>query len=172
MNGIKQMFHSSLLYGADSQVRTAAVRAFVAFVCDNEENDHVVRQLSQLIPDVIKVCQHVLTTEDDDDVPIQCLSDLASSVPKTLTPHLDTIAELCLSTIANVDKDESYRNSALEVMVSFCESAASTMRKRGSKYLPTLVQACLKMMTEFDEDLSQWLACDNVSNEEDEEYVN
>lgn len=117
MNGIKQMFHSSLLYGSDSQVRTAAVRAFVAFVCDNEENDHVVRQLSQLIPDVIQVCQHVLTTEDDDDVPIQCLSDLASSVPKALTPYLDTISELCLSTINNPEKDESYKNSALEVMV-------------------------------------------------------
>lgn len=163
------MFHSSLLYGDDSHVRTAAVRAFVAFLCDNDENDHVVRQLSTLIPDVIKVCQHVLSTEDDDDVPIQCLSDLASSVPKSLTPHLDTISELCLATIANPDKDESYKNSALEVMVSFCESAASTMRKRGAKYLPTLVQACLKMMTELEEDLTEWLACDNVNNEDDEE---
>lgn len=163
------MFQSSLLYGDDSQVRTAAVRAFVAFICDNEENDYVVRQLSQLIPAVIQVCQHVLNTESDDDVPIQCLGDLASSVPKALTPYLDTIGELCLATIGNPNKDESYRNSALEVMVSFCESAASTMRKRGSKFLTPLVQNCLKMMTELDEDLSEWMACDNVNNEEDEE---
>jgi hypothetical protein len=169
MNGIKQMFNSSLLYGGDSQVRTAAVRAFVAFVTDNDENDAVVRQLSQLIPAVIQVCQHVLNTESDDDVPIQCLSDLASSVPKALTPYLDTISELCLTTIADPNKDESYRNSALEVMVSFCESAASTMRKRGAKYLPPLVQSCLKLMTEFDEDVSEWLACDNLNQEEDDE---
>lgn len=48
------MFNSSLLYGSDSQVRTAAVRAFVAFLCDNEEDDTLVRQLSQLIPAVIQ----------------------------------------------------------------------------------------------------------------------
>lgn len=60
------MFHSSLLYGADSSVRTAAVRAYVAFVCDNEDNDAVIRQLSDLVPAVIKVCQHVVETEDDD----------------------------------------------------------------------------------------------------------
>lgn len=49
------MFHSSLLYGANSSVRTSAVRAYVAFVCDNEENDSVVRSLSDLVPAVIEV---------------------------------------------------------------------------------------------------------------------
>lgn len=49
------MFQSSLLYGENSSVRTAAVRAYVAFVCDNEENDKVVQSLSDLIPAVIQV---------------------------------------------------------------------------------------------------------------------
>ncbi|KAI6241840.1 Importin-5 [Aphelenchoides fujianensis] len=171
LNGIKQMFHSSLLYGADSQVRTAAVRAYVAFVCDNDENDHVVRSLSDLIPDVIKVCQHVLETEDDDDVPIQCLGDLASSVPKSLTPYLTTVCELCLATISNTEKDESYRHSALEVLVSFCESAPGTMRKKGARFLPPLVQQCLQMMTELDDDISEWLALDDINNDDDEDNV-
>ena len=65
MNGIKHMIRSSLLYGADSQVRTAAVRAYVAFICDNDENENVVRALTDLIPDVLKVCQHVLNTVSD-----------------------------------------------------------------------------------------------------------
>ncbi|KAI6211224.1 Importin-5 [Aphelenchoides besseyi] len=171
MSGIKQMFHSSLLYNSDSQVRTAAVRAYVAFVCDNDENDQVVRSLSDLIPDVIKVCQHVLDTEADDDVPIQCLGDLASSVPKTLTPYLTTICELCLATMSNTEKDESYRHSALEVMVSFCESAPGTMRKKGARFLPSLVEQCLRMMTELDEDVSEWLDCDDLNNQEDEDSV-
>lgn len=84
------------------------------------------------------MCQHVVATEDDDDVPLQCLSDLASSVPKTLTPHLNDIFTLCASTVGNHDMDDSYRHSALEVMVSLCESAPNVIKKRGANYLPTL----------------------------------
>ncbi|CAD5235672.1 unnamed protein product [Bursaphelenchus xylophilus] len=171
MNGIKTMFQSSLLYGADSKVRTAAVRAYVSFVCDNDENDGVVKSLADLIPAVIQVCQHVVANEDDDDVPLQCLGDLASSVPKTLTPHLATIAELCLQTMGDEEKDESYRHSALEVMVSFCESAPATMRKKGARFLPLLVQNCLKLMSDMEDDISDWLACDNIDEDEDEENV-
>lgn len=49
------MFQASLLYVADSSVRTAAVRAYVAFVCDNDEEEKVIRSLSDLIPSVIQV---------------------------------------------------------------------------------------------------------------------
>uniref|UniRef100_A0A915D2E4 TOG domain-containing protein n=1 Tax=Ditylenchus dipsaci TaxID=166011 RepID=A0A915D2E4_9BILA len=169
MQGIKQMFQSSLLYGTDSSVRTAAVRAYVAFVCDNEENDGVVRSLSDLVPAVIQVCQHVVATEDDDDVPLQCLSDLATSVPKTLTPHLNEIFTLCVSTVSNRDKDDSYRHSGLEVMVSLCESAPNVIRKRGAEYLTTLIQQCLQLMTELDDDVTEWSAMDDADDEMEEE---
>lgn len=53
--GIKQMFQSSLLYAADSSVRTAAVRAYVAFMCENEDNNKVLKSLSDQVPSVIKV---------------------------------------------------------------------------------------------------------------------
>lgn len=62
------MFHASLLFGANSAVRTAAVRAYVAFVCDNDGDMNVVKALSDLIPAVVKVCQHVVETEDDDGI--------------------------------------------------------------------------------------------------------
>ena len=104
-------------------------------------------------------------------MPIQCLVDLASSVPKVLTPHLSTICEMCLATVQQTEKEASYRTSALEVLVSYCENAAGSMRKRGARYLPSLVQQCLKMMTELDEDVDEWIKCDNTNEEEDEECV-
>lgn len=55
MSGIKQMFQSSLLYGSKGSVRTAAVRAYVAFMCENEEDDRVIRSLSDQVPAVIQV---------------------------------------------------------------------------------------------------------------------
>lgn len=94
-----------------------------------------------------------MTNEDDDDIPLQCLSDLATTVPKTLTAHLNEIFRLCLETVANREKDDSYRHSALEVMVSLCESSPNVMRKRGSAFLPSLIQQCLQLMTELDEDI-------------------
>lgn len=72
MNDIKQMFKTCLLYNDDGTVRTAAVRAYVAFIVDNEEEEDVIRHLSDMIPDVLKVCEHVTLTETDDDVPLQC----------------------------------------------------------------------------------------------------
>lgn len=53
--GIKQMFQSSLLFPSESSVRTAAVRAYVSFMCENEEDDKVVKSLSDQVPAVIKV---------------------------------------------------------------------------------------------------------------------
>lgn len=80
----------------------------------------------------------MLQTEDDDDVPLQCLSDLASSVPKTLTPHLNDIFTMCSTTVANTEKDDSYRHSSLEVMVALCESSPNVIRKRAANFIPTL----------------------------------
>jgi hypothetical protein len=57
------MFQQSLLYAADSSVRTAAVRAYVAFVVDNEEDEQLVKSLSDLVPAVIKVSPWGLKAE-------------------------------------------------------------------------------------------------------------
>ncbi|TKR81972.1 hypothetical protein L596_015761 [Steinernema carpocapsae] len=97
--GIKQMFQGSLLYAADAGVRTAAVRAFVAFVVDNEDDDKLVHAMSELIPAVIQVCIHVVDTESDDGVTLQSLADLATTVPKTLQSHLNDIFMLCIRTV-------------------------------------------------------------------------
>ncbi|VDN92315.1 unnamed protein product [Brugia pahangi] len=173
--GIKQMFQSSLLYSSKGSVRTAAVRAYVAFMCENEEDDRVIRSLSDQVPAVIQVCQHVVATEDDDDVPLQCLGDLATSVPKTLQPHLNDVFTLCtsvllsLATVADTQKDDSYRHSALEVMVSLCENATGMVKKKASSFIPALLEQCLDLMTELDDDTEEWLNCDNADEDSGED---
>ncbi|KAK6112808.1 HEAT repeats family protein [Brugia pahangi] len=167
--GIKQMFQSSLLYSSKGSVRTAAVRAYVAFMCENEEDDRVIRSLSDQVPAVIQVCQHVVATEDDDDVPLQCLGDLATSVPKTLQPHLNDVFTLCTSTVADTQKDDSYRHSALEVMVSLCENATGMVKKKASSFIPALLEQCLDLMTELDDDTEEWLNCDNADEDSGED---
>ncbi|VDN02262.1 unnamed protein product [Thelazia callipaeda] len=169
--GIKQMFQSSLLYGSEGSVRTAAVRAFVAFMCDNEEDKRVIRSLSDQIPAVIQVCQHVVATEDDDDVPLQCLGDLATSVPKALQPYLSDVFTLCSSTAADVEKDDSYRHSALEVIVSLCENASGMVKKNAATFFPAILKQCLNFMTELDDDVDEWLNCDSAEEDSGEDAV-
>uniref|UniRef100_A0A914UJU1 TOG domain-containing protein n=1 Tax=Plectus sambesii TaxID=2011161 RepID=A0A914UJU1_9BILA len=169
MPGIKSMFQSSLTFAADGNVRTAAVRAYVAFLCDNDEDESVIRSLSVMIPAVLKVCEHVVTAEDDDDIPLQCLGDLATSVPKILRPHIAEIANLCLATVANKEKDDSFRHSALEVMVSLCESSAAMVRKQGAQFIPSIVEQCLGLMTELEDDDEDWYTADTVDADEDDD---
>lgn len=98
------------------QVRSAAVRATTAFLCDNDEDPHTLSAMQPLIPLVlkvplppstphldaagrerdVKVCEGVVVENQDDDSPLQCLGDLATSLPKTLKPHLNDVATLCL----------------------------------------------------------------------------
>uniref|UniRef100_A0A1I7X5S4 Importin subunit beta-4 n=1 Tax=Heterorhabditis bacteriophora TaxID=37862 RepID=A0A1I7X5S4_HETBA len=82
---------------ASSSVRSAAVKAYVAFVVENDEDDKLLKTLAGSVPAVIQVCKHVVDTEEDDDSPLQCLADLASTVPKTISPHLPSIIDLCTS---------------------------------------------------------------------------
>ncbi|KAE9552189.1 hypothetical protein FO519_004604 [Halicephalobus sp. NKZ332] len=168
---IKQMFKTSLLFQDDGTVRTAAVRAYVAFIVDNEEDDNLIRQLADMIPDVLKVCEHVTITETDDDVPLQCMIDLATTIPKQLTPYFRQIFELCLTTAANREKDENYRQSSMEILVSLCESAPALIRKKALNFVEPLVQQCLSMMTELDEDINSWLEVDDAEDDIEEEIV-
>lgn len=95
--------------------------------------------------------------------------DLATTVPKSLAPYFRQIFELCLTTAANKEKDDSYRQSSMEILVSLCESAPALIRKKASAYIEPLVQQCLSMMTELDDELVDWLAVDDAEEDIEEE---
>lgn len=54
-------------------------------------------------------------------------------------------------------------------MVSLCESSPAVMRKKGAIYIPTIIEQCLSLMTEMDDDISDWLNTDNAEEELEEE---
>uniref|UniRef100_A0A7E4VVA8 TOG domain-containing protein n=1 Tax=Panagrellus redivivus TaxID=6233 RepID=A0A7E4VVA8_PANRE len=167
---IKLMFQSNLQFDSPV-VRSAAVRAYVAFVVDNEDDAVLVRHLSTMVPDMLRVCEHVATTDDEDDVPLQCMIDLATTVPKALAPYFRPIFELCLKTAGNKDKDDAYRQSSMEILVSLCETAPALVRKQAAAFIEPLVQQCLSMMTELDDDISEWISIDDAEEDIEEEIV-
>lgn len=60
----------------------------------------------------------------------------------------------------------------MEILVSLCESAPALIRKKAAAFIEPLVQQCLSMMTELDDDLSEWLAVDDAEEDIEEEYAN
>lgn len=168
--GIKHIMESCLTH-EKSAVRSAAVKAYVSFLAENDEDDKTVKTLAVLVPIVIQVCEHVVTTEEDDDGPIQCLSDLACTVPKALTPYLEQIFQLCFQTIGNTDREDSFRHSSMEVLTSLCESAPNMVKKRAAQHIPGIIQCCLGLMTELEDEIEDWLAVDDPEATDDEESV-
>ncbi|GMT04468.1 hypothetical protein PENTCL1PPCAC_26642 [Pristionchus entomophagus] len=166
--GLKGLF-DKCLQDPNATVRSAALKAYVSFIIECDEDDKTIKSLGTLAPIIIKVCEHVVSTEEEDDTPLQCLADLATSLPKVLQPHLTAVINLCSQTIHNTEKDDSYRHSAMEVITSLCENAANMVKKRAANHIPDILTCCLLMMTELEEDISEWLAVDDVEAEDMDE---
>lgn len=62
--------------------------------------------------------------------------------------------------------EDTLRHSALEVMVSLCESSAAMMRKRGAAFIGPLIKICLALMVELEDD-ADWHAADNLDDDDD-----
>lgn len=91
--------------------------------------------------DCILPMMHVLSKcidEESDDAPLKSFVDLAEKCPQILRPHIVPLIELCLKTLSNPEKSDSWRHLTLEIIISLAENAPSTIRKRGSVYLAPL----------------------------------
>lgn len=89
------------------------------------------------------------------------LIDLAEATPKFLRGQLDNVLQLCMNVVSNEEMSDSWRQLALEVMVSLSENAPAMVRKAGGKYIIALVPLVLKMMTDLEED-EKWSFSDEI----------
>ena len=94
---------------------------------------------------------HVMSTcidNESDDTPLKAFIDLSEKCPQILRSQFETLVELCLKTIADREKSDSWRHLALEVIISLSENAPSTVRKRGAPYLSTLGEFLFSVSSE------------------------
>ncbi|KAK5971826.1 Importin-5 [Trichostrongylus colubriformis] len=161
---IKNVF-SALFKGADAEIRSSAFKAFVTFIVENDDDDHLVRDMSPLMSQVVEVCRYTCTHDDGDDTPLQCLSELEAAAPKMVNPHLSNFLEMCIA------KDDAYRHSATEVLATICEYSTAVLKKRYSQSIFFILKAVLLLMTHLNMDLNEWLEVDELDAEDDEESV-
>jgi len=60
---------------------------------------------------------------------------------------------------------DSWRQLALEVIVTLAETAPAMVRKVGGKYIPLIVPQVLQLMTDLDDD-PEWSVGDEIVEED------
>jgi len=172
MGVIQDMLSASLQYTAvgddkaTANVRIAAVKAATAFICDNDEDQAVMRQLQSLLGPILQVCAFSIEQQEDDSC-LQCLTDIASTTPKLLRHHLTDLCTMCLKTLSNEEMDDNFRHSALEIMVSLAEANAPMVRKHCTQFVPELLNQCLILMVDLEED-PDWFESDDTDEDDDD----
>ncbi|KAJ1361139.1 hypothetical protein KIN20_020327 [Parelaphostrongylus tenuis] len=167
---IKNSF-CKLLKQEKPEVRSTAFKAFVTFVVENDDDSHLIKEMSSLMPLIVEVCRYACINNHDDDTPLQCLSDLESAMPKLVNPHLSSFLEMCIECVLNAEKNEACRHAAVEVLATICERSTAVLKKRYSQSIFFILKGLLMLMTDLSMDMNEWLAVDEVDADDDEDTV-
>ena len=147
-------------------MRFQAVRAIGAFIMLHDKETNIQKHFAELLPAVVQVTVQSVEKQDDEAL-LKVLIDLAESTPRFLRPQLENIMEMCMKIFSNEEMGNSWRQLALEVLVTLAETAPAMVRKVGGKYIVTLVPLVLKMMTDLEED-EEWSFSDEIIEEDND----
>lgn len=105
--------------------------------------------------------------QQDDDTLMKCLVDLAENAPKFLRIQIEPLLQMCVQAVANEELLDSWRQLALEVVVTLSETAPASVRKAGGALIPILITTALKMMADLDDD-EEWSISDDLTEEDND----
>ncbi|XP_074657622.1 importin-5-like [Tubulanus polymorphus] len=162
---IKQMLYSCLLDQNSINVRFEAVRTVSAFMLANEDDKHVLASFKDFVPTILAIVEQNVAQTEENSL-LQCLVELAETVPKFLRPHLESVITLCMKVVSNSSLDDSLRHLALEVIVTMSETAPAMIRKKG-QFISQLVPEILAFMVDLEDD-PEWSLSDEVEEEDND----
>ena len=160
---IKNMLASSLT-DANFDVRFGAVKATCNYLMLHDKDVGVQKHFGDVLAPMMNVTLESVEKQDDDAC-LKSLIDIAESMPKFLRPQLEQIFGLCLKMMSNADLEENWRHLALEIVVTTSETAPAMVRKVVGGSIGPLVQACLQMMCDL-EDEEDWCVSDEPQEED------
>ncbi|XP_059155323.1 importin-5-like [Physella acuta] len=147
---IKEMLGAALMDRTHPQVCFEAVKATTAFIVHNDKELGLLNHFKDLLPMLIQGIADSVTAQEDDSL-LKCLIELSETVPKFLRSQLETVFELCLRIVSDANLDDTWRQLALEVIVTMSETAPAMVRKY-AKFIPLLVQQVLALMVDLEDD--------------------
>lgn len=105
--------------------------------------------------------------KQDDDTLLKCVVDLAENTPKFLRLQIEPLLQMCTQAVANEELLDSWRQLALEVIVTLAETAPASVRKNGATLIPLVISTALKMMTDLEDD-EEWSTSDDLTEEDND----
>lgn len=117
-------------------MKLAALKATSTFVLNNNEDKAIVKMFAETVLPMLQIL-NVLIEKDEDDALLSFI-ELAEKCPQLLRSNFNTLMEICMKAIGNPDLSDKIKFSALEIIVSYAETAPQTVRKRGTNYLVPL----------------------------------
>ena len=160
---IKNMLASSLT-DATFDVRFGAVKATCNYLLLHDKDVNVQKHFGDVLAPMMNVTLESVEKQDDDAC-LKSLIDIAESMPKFLRPQLEQIFSLCLKMMSNTELEENWRHLALEIVVTTSETAPAMVRKVVGGSIGPLVQACLQMMCDLEEE-EDWSVSDEPQEED------
>lgn len=163
---IKQMLLQSLQTTEAYEVRFQAVRAVGAFILINDKEPQILKHFSDLLTPMLLVIGESVQQQEDDTL-LKVLIELSENTPKYLRPQLVNIYEMCMKICSNDEALDSFRQLALEVMVTLAEMAPAMVRKNVGKYMEQLVPRILHFMADLEDD-DDWAKSDDLLDEDND----
>ncbi|KAI4464528.1 importin beta [Holotrichia oblita] len=163
---IKQMLQQSLNPTEPYEVRFQAVRAIGAFIMINEKETQILKHFSDLLPAMLTVIVESVQQQEDDTL-LKVLIDLSENSPKYLRPQLLPIFEMCMKIFSDPNTLDSWRQLALETMVTLAEMAPAMVRKSAGKYIIQLIPLVLQFMADLDDE-EGWSEQDELLDEDND----
>lgn len=123
-----------------------------------------------LLPDILNILPPIKDSQDSEDLSkaLLALIDLAELSPKMFKSLFHNLVIFSISVVQDKELSDVCRQNALELMATFADYAPSMCRKDPS-YTNDMITQCLSLMTDLgedDEDAAEWMACDDLDQEE------
>ncbi|KAI9554129.1 hypothetical protein GHT06_019401 [Daphnia sinensis] len=166
LNVIKQMLQQCMADWSNYPVRYQAVKSLSSFILLHDDDVAIQKNFQDLTAGMIQIVAESIQKQDDDTL-LKCVVDLAENTPKFLRLQTEPLLQMCTQAVANEELLDSWRQLALEVIVTLAETAPASVRKNGATLIPLVISTALKMMTDLDDD-EEWSTSDDLTEEDND----
>nr|CAG4643007.1 EOG090X00U8 [Ilyocryptus agilis] len=147
-------------------VRFQAVKSFSSFILLHDDDMAIQKHFQDLTGAMIHIVAESIVKQEDDTL-LKCMVDLAENTPKFLRSQIEPLLRMCTQAVANEELLDSWRQLALEIVVTLAETAPASVRKSGATLIPLVISTALKMMTELEDD-EEWSTSDDLTEEDND----
>ncbi|KAI8343761.1 hypothetical protein BC941DRAFT_100252 [Chlamydoabsidia padenii] len=170
VDALKSVFLTSLTDAESQEVRLEAMKAAAAYIIQADEAGQKV--LGTLMPQMLDPLSPIIAARDDQTLVdgLVVLIDLADSVPRLFRSVLPNVLNVMVSIAKDKSFEDRTRQTALELLLTLCESAPAMCRKVPN-FANEIIPVAMEMITDI-EDEATWYSTDDLEEDDNEEnYV-